>query len=193
MSPEQTELHDRIVARRGTVPGPFQVWLRSPRLGDRAEEMGTYCLRESALPPRLRELCLLLAARHFEAQHSWNAHVDKGVEAGIDRAALLRLARGQEPEFTAEDERVLYRFATEVLDEHFVRDETFAAARELLGERELVDVIGALGTFSMFAMLLNTFEVDLQPDREPPFPGIEGYRRVDGHTGAVPPRATGAT
>jgi 4-carboxymuconolactone decarboxylase len=27
-------------------------------------------------------------------------------------------------------------------------------------------------------MLLNTFQVDLQPDREPPFPDVRGYRRT---------------
>jgi len=65
-----------------------------------------------------------------------------------------------------------------VLVEHFVDDETFAAGLAELGERGLVDLIGSLGNFSMLAMLLNTFQVDLQPDRDPPFPDVRGYGRV---------------
>ena len=57
-------------------------------------------------------------------------------------------------------------------------DETFAVGLERFGERGLVDLIGALGNFSMLAMLLNTFQVDLQPDREPPFPDVRGYGRI---------------
>jgi len=30
----------------------------------------------------------------------------------------------------------------------------------------------------MLGMCLNTFQVDLQADREPPFPDIRGYGRV---------------
>jgi len=65
----------------------------------------------------------------------------------------------------------------EVLENHFVRQETFDAAHNAFGAQGIVDIIGALGNFSMLAMLLNTFEVDLQPDRPPPYPDISGYAR----------------
>lgn len=181
LSPEQAELSERISSRRGGTRGPFLVWLRSPELCDRVEALGAYCRFESALPLRLRELSLLIAARHFDAQYSWNAHIDKAVDAGVDRAVIEQLARREEPRFTSADERILYQFATEVLERHFVRDETFAAGLEEFGERGLVDLIGALGNFSMLAMLLNTFQVDLQPDREPPFPDVRGFSRVPKH------------
>ena len=68
-------------------------------------------------------------------------------------------------------------FSTEILREHFVTDETFALALAEFGERGLVDVIGSLGNFSMLAMLLNTFQVDLQA-AEPPFPDVRGYAKA---------------
>ncbi|WP_208025947.1 carboxymuconolactone decarboxylase family protein [Amycolatopsis acidicola] len=178
LSPEQAELSARITARRGGTRGPFLVWLRSPQLCEHVEALGAYCRFESALPLRLRELSLLIAARHFDAQYSWNAHIDKAVDAGVDRAALERLARKENPAFGAEDERILHRFSTEVLENHFVSDETFAAGLKEFGERGLVDLIGALGNFSMLAMLLNTFQVDLQEGREPPYPDIRGFTRL---------------
>jgi len=178
LSPRQAEISARISSRRGGTRGPFLVWLRSPELCERVEALGAYCRFESALPLRLRELSLLIAARHFDAQYSWNAHIDKAVDAGVDRAAIERLARREDPRFPAKDEQVLHRFATEVLERHFVTDETFAEAMAEFGEQGLVDLIGSLGNYSMLAMLLNTFQVDLQPDREPPFPDIRGYERV---------------
>ena len=180
LSAEQAELSARITARRGGTRGPFLVWLRSPQLCERVEALGAYCRFESALPLKLRELSLLVAARHFDAQYSWNAHIDKAVEAGLDREAVLRLGRGEKPEFPDSDADLLYRFATQVLEEHFVADETFAEGLERFGEQGLVDLIGSLGNFSMLAMLLNTFQVDLQPDRQPPFPDVRGYGRIAG-------------
>jgi 4-carboxymuconolactone decarboxylase len=178
LTPRQAELSDRIAGRRGGTRGPFLVWLRSPELCEKVEALGAYCRFESALPLRLRELSLLEAARHFDAQYSWNAHVDKAVDAGVPRECLERLARGEAPEFVADDERVLHDFATQVLGQHFVDDATFAAALAAFGEQGVVDLIGCLGNFSMLAMLLNTFQVDLQPDRPAPFPDISGYTRV---------------
>ena len=64
-------------------------------------------------------------------------------------------------------------------DDHFVDDATFAAGLEAFGEQGLVDLIGSLGNFSMLAMLLNTFQVELKPGATPPYPDVRGFQRVD--------------
>jgi 4-carboxymuconolactone decarboxylase len=185
MSPRQRELSDRITARRGQTRGPFLVWLHSPGLCDRVEALGAYVRFETALPLKLRELGLLIAARFWDAQYSWNAHVDKAVEAGISRSALDAIAEHREPNFEQDDEATFYRFCMEVLADHFVSDETFARAHALFGSEGLVDTIGVLGNFSMLAMCLNTFQVDLQADRPPPFPDIRGYEPPAGRPGMI--------
>jgi 4-carboxymuconolactone decarboxylase len=179
LTPRQQEISDRISSRRGGTRGPFLVWLRSPELAEKVEALGAYCRFESSLDLRLRELTLLIAARHFDAQYSWNAHIGKAVDAGVSRESLQALAENKEPGFTRRDEDIVYQFSTEILGEHFVSDETFAAALEEFGEAGVVDLIGSLGNFSMLAMLLNTFQVDLQPV-EPPFPDVRGYARIPG-------------
>ncbi|MEU4659437.1 carboxymuconolactone decarboxylase family protein [Streptomyces sp. NPDC023723] len=156
--------------------GPFEVLLYSPELGDRLEALSTSCMRDSALPPRLRELALLVTARRLDAQHSWLAHVDKGRAAGLGAEPLARLARGEEPGFDRRDEEVLYRFADQALTRHFVDDETYAAALAELGERALVDLVVALGTFATLALVLNTFQVDLPAGAGPAFPDVSGFR-----------------
>ena len=179
LSPRQQEISDRISSRRGGTRGPFLVWLRSPELCDKVEALGAYCRFESSLDMRLRELSLLIAARHFDAQYSWNAHVGKAVDLGIDAESLRALAANEEPSFASRDEQVLYQFSTEILREHFVSDETFALALAEFGEQGLVDLIGSLGNFSMLAMLLNAFQVDLQ-DVAPPYPDVRGFAKVAG-------------
>jgi len=177
LSPRQQEISDRITSRRGGTRGPFLVWLRSPELCEKVEALGAFCRFESSLDPRLRELSLLIAARHWDAQYSWNAHVGKAADLGVSRESLTALAEHREPHFTSKDEDVVYRFSSEILDDHFVSDATFAEALAELGEQGIVDLIGSLGNFSMLAMLLNACQVDLQAV-EPPFPDVRGYAKV---------------
>ena len=177
LSPRQQEISDRISARRGGTRGPFLVWLRSPELAEKVEALGAYCRFESSLDTRLSELSLLIAARFRDAQYSWNAHVKKAIDAGVSADAIKALANLAEPDFGQHDEQVLYQFSKEILQDHFVSDETFAAALAEFGEAGLVDLIGCLGNFSMLAMLLNTFQVDLQAV-EPPFPDVRSYAKA---------------
>jgi 4-carboxymuconolactone decarboxylase len=187
LSPRQRELAARIAGRRGQTRGPFLVWLHSPELCDKVEALGAFVRFESSLELRLRELILLIAARHWDAQYSWNAHFEKAIDAGVAREPLEALAQRRTPGFQRRDEQAVYAFCTELLERHFVADVTFAEAHELFGDQGVVDIVGTLGNYSMLAMCLNTFEVDLQPGREPPFPDVNGYGRV------APASAAGAT
>ncbi|MCQ4211019.1 carboxymuconolactone decarboxylase family protein [Streptomyces longispororuber] len=180
MTERQRELAARIAGRRGAVRGPFRVWLHSPEMAERADSLGAFARFDCSLPKRLRELALLLAARHWDAQYSWNAHVHQAVEAGVPEPAVRAIAERRYADVAFDDpaDQAFFQFAHEVLDDHFVTDATFAAALGHFGPQGLVDTIGALGNFTMLGMCLNTFQVDLQADKEPPFPDIHGYGRV---------------
>ncbi len=178
MTPRQQEVFERIAGSRGRLGAPFQVWLQSPELCDRVEKLGSYLRWDSSLPLRLRELSLLIAARYFDAQYSWNAHVDVAVREGIAQEAIDALARGEKPVFEREEDQVFYEFCHTLLTEHFVPQELFDRMVEHFDEVGVVDTVASLGNFTMLGMLLNTFEVDLQADREPPYPDIRGYGRA---------------
>jgi 4-carboxymuconolactone decarboxylase len=174
----QRELAARIAGKRGQVRGPFLVWLHSPELCDRVESLGAYVRYDCSLPEKLRELSILLTARFWDAQHSWNAHIDKAIAAGINAEALQAIADHRIPTFTARDEQVFYQFCTEMLEEHFVSDATFAEALEIFGSNGVVDIIGCLGNFSMLAMCLNAFQVDLDPTKKPPYKDVAGFAKL---------------
>ena len=178
MTPRQRAVHDKIAGKRGRVGAPYQVWLNSPELCERVEAVGAYLRWDSPIALKYRELSLLIAARFFDAQYSWNAHTEAAIKAGIKPETLQAIAERRPPPFNDDEERVFYTFAMEILENHFVKQETFDAARKAFGTQGIVDIVGAIGNFSMLAMLLNTFEVDLQPGVAPPYPDIQGYARV---------------
>jgi 4-carboxymuconolactone decarboxylase len=158
--------------------GPFLCWLRRPQLCDSVEALGAYLRWNSSLSTRVSELAILVCARYWDAAYSWNAHADKAVEAGVSRDAVDALARGETPVFGAEDETVFYDFALEMLKDHFVSQPTYQRAVQTFGEDGIVDIVAALGNFSMLAFLLNTFQIDLRDGIPEPFPDIERYQRI---------------
>lgn len=92
--------------------------------------------------------------------------------------SVEQLARNEVPNFANPDEKVFYDFAMELLTTHFVSDETFAAALSTFGEQGVVDIIGAMGNFSMLAMLLNAFKVELRAGTKAPFADIQDFKKV---------------
>jgi 4-carboxymuconolactone decarboxylase len=173
----QREVHDAIIRKRGKVGAPYRIWLNSPELCEKVEALGAYCRWDCSLPEKLREFSLCLAARHFDAQYSWNEHVGKAIEAGIAPEIMQAVAEKRTPKFKDKAEQAFYDFTTELLRSHFVSESTFTRSREIFGDRGLVDIVGCVGNFSMLAMCLNAFEADLQPGKQP-FPDIRGYARV---------------
>ncbi len=178
MTSEQKESHDRHAVRRNVVVGPYEVWIHNPALMDKVSAISNYFRFDCNLPVKLREFGILVTARYWDAQYSWNAHVDKALAAGVPQDVVDALAAGRKPDFKADDERVFYNFAMEALEKHFVSKETFEEARKLFGQQGLVDLIGAVGYFSMLQICLNSAEVDLQPERKPPFTNVRGYTKT---------------
>ena len=178
LTPRQRESWDKHSARRETVRGPYTVWLHDPDLMDKVSVISNYFRFDCALPVKLREFGILVTARYWDAQYSWNAHVDKARTAGISDDVIRDLAANKKPQFKADDERVFYEFAMEALENHFVSEKTFTEAKAIFGTQGVVDLIGAVGYFSMLQICLNSAEVDLQPGREPPFADVRGYKKV---------------
>lgn len=67
MTPAQRRMTDSVLSgQRGSMQGPYNVLLRSPELGQLAQQFGAHTRFNSSLPLRLNELAILLVA-HFLA------------------------------------------------------------------------------------------------------------------------------
>lgn len=161
LTAEQREVHEQIASGpRGGVYGPLGVWLWRPELASRAQSLGRYCRYDSSLPPRLSELAILVTARHWSAEFEWLHHKQPALDAGLDPAIVEAIRQGQTPEFSKEDERVVYEFAWQLQNNRVVSDATYGRAVDLIGQESVVDLVGVLGYYALISMTINTFQVD---------------------------------
>jgi 4-carboxymuconolactone decarboxylase len=155
---QQTMTRHVLDGPRTGMTGPFNVMLRSPVMGDFAQELGAQVRFSSTLPPPLREMAILIAARHWTGQYEWQAHKTTALDVGLSPAIIAAIAAGETPRSMQADEAALHRFCTELLTTKHVSDETFAAAKAAFGEQGTTEIIFTLGYYSLVSMLLNVDE-----------------------------------
>lgn len=168
LTPEQKEVADAIMSGpRGGLRGPFEAWLRSPVLADRAQKVGEYCRFSTSLPKHLSEFAIILTGKHWKAQFEFFAHARMALEAGLPRETVEAVRTGAAPTFRDDAEQAVYTFVTEYFATNRVSDATYQQAlANLGGERGVVDLVGIVGYYGLVSMTLNVFDVGL-PEGEP--------------------------
>lgn len=154
--------------RRGALFGPFVPLLRSPELLERTQRLGEYLRYDCALPAHLRELAILLTARHYRQSYEWHVHAPAALEAGLRAELIEEIAAGADPSGLRADEAAIHAFCTELHAQHAVSDETYARTRACLGEMGLVDLCGVCGYYALLALVMNVARTALPAGaREP--------------------------
>jgi len=168
MTPEQRTMTTNVLTgpRRG-LGGPFNVLLRSPEMGDYAQKLGEYARFRPAVPAKLRELAIIVTARHWTAHYEWYAHRRAAAQEGLKEDIITAIANRKRPVGMQPDEEVVYNFANELLETKQVSDIAFKAVVDRFGEKGAVDIIGVMGYYQMVSMLLNVDRYPLPAGTQP--------------------------
>jgi 4-carboxymuconolactone decarboxylase len=151
------------------IAGPYNPMLRSPVFGQRMFDLLDYLRWHSSLPLRLNEFAILITGRLWRSQVEWYAHRPLALKAGLSQDVITDLKANRRPAAMAPDEAAVYDFVMELSTRHAVSDATFARAKSLLGEQQVVDLTAVTGTYVTVAMLLAMAEEGVPPGKEPPF------------------------
>ncbi len=172
LSPAQREAMAELVSGpRGRVRGPFVPMLRSPEFMRRAQKLGEYLRFDSALPPRVSEMIILVTARQWSQDFEFHVHAPIALERGLDPSAVEDISFGRVPAKLADDERVAYDFCTTVQETHQADDAVYQQMTQAFGEKGVIDALGIIGYYTMLAMILNVSRTPL-PDGAATLPAL---------------------
>jgi 4-carboxymuconolactone decarboxylase len=150
--------------------GPGGIRLHSPRLSALNSAVTRYLRHDAGIPPRIREIAILVTARAFDSQFEWAAHEPVALEVGVE-PAIIDVIRHRKPiDGLAEADAAVIAFGRELFETRKVTSETFARALALFGRRMLVDIVSTMGNYAGTAALLTAFDMQLPPGREPSLP-----------------------
>lgn len=167
LTPEQRTLYDAIrsgprsklansgASQPGPLGGPFNIWLRSPGIGDCIQRLGEEIRFRSSLPAKLNELAIIITGRMWTSHYEWHAHCKLAIDAGLDPAIAQDIAENRRPSKMDADEAIVYDFSMELHKSQGVSDETYKRAVDRFGERGVMDIIAANGFYTLVSMCLN--------------------------------------
>ncbi|RTL72265.1 MAG: carboxymuconolactone decarboxylase family protein [Hyphomicrobiales bacterium] len=151
------------------LAGPYNPMLRSPVFGQKMFDLLYYLRWQTSLPLKLNEFAILIIGRQWRSQVEWYAHGPLALKAGLAPEIVADLKANKRPANMPPEEEVVYDFVTELTTKHQVSDATFARAKTLLGEQQVVDLTAVSGTYVTVAMLIAMAEEGVPPGKEPPF------------------------
>jgi 4-carboxymuconolactone decarboxylase len=166
----QRPLGEEIMKISSTgIGGPYNAMLRSPVLAQLLFDLFRYLRWETSVPARLNEFAILIIGRQWRSQVEWFAHAPIATKAGLSADIIAELKANKRPSNMAEDEALVYDFVTELTTTKQVSDATFARAKKVFNDQQIVDLTMVAGNYVMVAMLLAMSEQTVPPGKEEPF------------------------
>ena len=142
----------------------FRVLLRHPAVaGELASTLTTLLFRGNKLDARLRELIIMRIGWRTGSVYEWTQHwrVARGLDIPEADLAATRDWRGAN-NFSDADRAVL-QATDDTLDEGMISDRTWeACCRHLSTEAERIELVIAIGNWTMFSQLLKSLRIPLE-------------------------------
>jgi 4-carboxymuconolactone decarboxylase len=156
LSPEQERVAADIRSGpRGEVRGPFSALLHSPETASRVQTLGEHLRFGGALPQALKELAILVTARHWSCAYEWSAHRPIAEREGVGPAIANALAAGQRPAELDDLQTIIYEFCSELHRAKNVPDRILEAATQRFGSSGVIELTAICGYYAMIAMVIN--------------------------------------
>lgn len=167
LSADQKRMYDQLMGRFGVIAGPFGVWLHSAELLEHGLKLQEMFASRVKLERRLLELAIMVTARCGTAQFAWAVHEPHALKCGISAEALAAIRERRTPDFTREDERLVYDLTMELNQTQTLSEANCRRGIAKLGEQAIVELVGAVGYYTMLALTLNAFDVPCRDGKQP--------------------------
>lgn len=114
------------------------------------------------LSVREQELVILRMAVLYRSEYVWKHHVKVGREFGIDDRELDAVRQGDYAGLPADRERALLQLADAFVEQRNLPAELWQRARPALSDRDVVDLIGLVSQYVLFALTNVCLQVQVE-------------------------------
>lgn len=159
-TPEQREMLTRGNPQR--VLNIFATLARHPDLYRKWGGFGNQVLFKSTLSPRDREIAILRVGWLCQSGYEFHQHVRIGKAAGLSDAEIERIKAGPDAVGWTPVEATLMRAVDELHRDFFISDDTWSKLTPHYNTQQVIDLVFAVGQYTLVSMALNTFGVQVE-------------------------------
>jgi 4-carboxymuconolactone decarboxylase len=167
--------HFALTADDGSLQGPFNAFLFSPRLGHAIQELGAAVRFSTELTARTREIAILIVAARWHSAFERQAHEGVGRAIGLTETELTELRAGRIPELADTHENAAAHLVY-AMARGDVSDAQWQRWASVVGNATAFELSTLVGYYATLALQLRVFRVDEQPDNDQNTDNQNGYR-----------------
>ena len=147
----------------------FRMLANHPDLVKHVYGLLTMLSQRNKLPSRLRELMIMRLAWNARCEYAWFQHYRiSTTQAGITPEEIVAVRDWKKSKLFNSADRAVLAAADDTCENGKISDAVWAeCAKELTEPALLVEMVVAIGNWTMFAQLLNSLEVEIEEGAKP--------------------------
>ncbi|HET9447275.1 MAG TPA: carboxymuconolactone decarboxylase family protein [Steroidobacteraceae bacterium] len=165
LPPNEWNDEQRELLTRGNPPQVLNVFATLARHQDlyrRWMPFANHVLFKSSLPPREREMAILRIGWLCRSGYEFHQHTRIGKQAGLSDEEIERLKGSPDAAGWTEAESALLRAVDDLHGDQFISEETWQRLGKHYSTNQVIDLVFAVGQYTLVSMALNSFGVQIE-------------------------------
>ncbi len=146
------------------MPNALATMMHHPALMGPFLVYNNVLLQKPTLSPRRRELMVLRVAWRTKSHYEWVQHLRLAPRVATTPEEITAITEGAAATGWTPLEADLLAATDQLIDQYRVEDETWARLAKELDERQLVELVFTVGTYTALAMACKSFGLQLDAD-----------------------------
>lgn len=148
------------------IPEMLLTVMCNRELYEKVAKVSLHLLRQGALLPRDRELVVLRTTWLCQSPYNFGEHARIAKREGISSEDIDRATEGSTAIGWSDYDRALVRAAEELHGDAMLSDDTWAALKDHLNDKQLFELIVLVGQFSLVTYFQNSLRLRLSAGNE---------------------------
>ncbi|HEY7641971.1 MAG TPA: carboxymuconolactone decarboxylase family protein [Steroidobacteraceae bacterium] len=165
LEPAEWNDEQRELLTRGNPPRVLNVFatlVRHQDLYRRWMPFANHVLFKSSLPPREREMAILRVGWLCRSGYEFHQHTRIGKASGLSDAEIERLRSSPDAAGWSEAESALLQAVDDLHGDQFISDATWLRLGKHYDTHQVIDLVFAVGQYTLVSMALNSFGVQIE-------------------------------
>lgn len=155
----------KVIDEDGALMGPWNPWLRYPKLGAPVWALVKMMAEAPALPRTVREVAILVTGAHFNSAYELYAHIAVAEARGLSDDKIATIVAGSRPADLTREEAAAYDVTFALMRGGVLPELLYRRAVETFDEERTAELIYLVALYCHVSMILNGFNVPV-PEKE---------------------------